>query len=185
MLINLFNSAGATGHVFFLKNGKTTDKGLAYSGFIGPKTTVAVVPTTAQILNFAIDAQTKNKQNVVVQGSLTATLIPQTAISKFDFTVDTKNGGYLGNWNEVLNAKVVEHTLRAVLNKIKGLDVEEVIHSQENVEEAVTATLNENTFSTEGITVNSCSIPKISNIFSRTFPILTIFLFFVYRDIPS
>ena len=53
MLITLFRSAGATGHVFFLKNGRTRDMGLAYSGFIGPMTTVAIVPTTPQILNFA------------------------------------------------------------------------------------------------------------------------------------
>jgi hypothetical protein len=161
MLITLFRSAGATGHVFFLKNGRTADKGLAYSGFIGPKTTVAVVPTTPQILNFAIDAQTKDKQNVVVRGSLTATLIPQTAVSKFDFTVETRNGGYLGNWNQVLNAKVVERVLRAVLNRVKELDVEDATRAQKDVEDAVTAALGENIFSEDGISVNSCSIPKI------------------------
>jgi len=127
MLIRLCRSAGATGYVFFLKNGRTKDMGLAYSGFIGPKTTVAVVPTTPQILNFAIDAQTKDKQNVVVRGSLTATFIPQTAVSKFDFTIDPKNGGYLGNWVQVLNAKVVERVVRAVLDKVKDLDVEEAL----------------------------------------------------------
>jgi len=161
LMIRLFRSAGATGHVFFLKNGRIADKGLAYSGFIGPKTTVAVVPTTPQILNFAIDAQTKDKQSVVVQGSLTATLTPSTAISKFDFTVNPKDGGYASQWEQVLNAKVIERVLRAVLNKVKELDVETAMQSQKEVEDAVTAALGENTFSGDGITINSCSIPKI------------------------
>lgn len=161
MLIRLFRSAGATGHVFFLKNGRIADKGLAFSGFIGPKTTVAVVPTTPQILNFAIDAQTKDKQNVVVQGSLTATLTPGVAVSKFDFTVEPKSGGYLGNWVQVLNAKVIERVVRAVLDKAKDLDVEEATRSQKLVEDAVTAALGNNTFQGDGITIDSCSIPKI------------------------
>lgn len=161
MLISLFRSAGATGHVFFLKNGHIADKGLAYSGFIGPKTTVAVVPTTPQILNFAIDAQTKDKQSVVVQGNLTVTLVPQTTISRFDFTVETRNGGYLGNWVQVLNAKVIERVLRAVLNKVKELDVEDATRSQKEVEDAVTEALGRDAFAQDGITVDSCSIPKI------------------------
>ncbi|MDO8518159.1 MAG: SPFH domain-containing protein [bacterium] len=161
MLIRLFRSAGATGHVFFLKNGRIADKGLAYSGFIGPKTTVAVVPTTAQVLNFAIDAQTKDKQNVVVQGSLTATLTPSTAVSKFDFTVNAKDGGYSSQWNQVLHARVIERVLRAVLDKVKNLDVEEATRSQKEVEDAVTTALGNNAFEGDGITINSCSIPKI------------------------
>lgn len=161
LLIRLFRSAGATGHVFFLKNGRIKDVGLAYSGFIGPKTTVAVVPTTPQILNFAIDAQTKDKQSVVVRGSLTATLTPSKAVSKFDFTVNPKDGGYVSQWEQVLNAKVIERVLRAVLNKVKELDVETAIQSQKEVEDAVTAALGQNTFSSDGITINSCSIPKI------------------------
>lgn len=161
MIIRLFRSAGATGHVFFLKNGRASDRGLAYSGFIGPKTIVAVVPTTAQILNFAIEAQTKDKQAVVVRGSLTAALIPQTAVSKFDFTVESRNGGYLGNWSQVLNAKVIERVLRAVLPKVKELNVEEATRAQKDVEDAVTAALGKDAFAEDGIIVNSCSVPKI------------------------
>jgi hypothetical protein len=161
MIIRLFRSAGATGHVFFLKNGRVADKGLAYSGFIGPKTTVAVVPTTPQILNFAIDAQTRDKQVVVVQGHLTVTLVPQTAVSRFDFTVETHNGGYLGSWVQVLHARVIERVLRAVLDKVKELLVEEATRSQREVEDAVTAALGRDVFSHEGIRVDSCSVPRI------------------------
>lgn len=162
MLIKLFSSAGATGHVFLLRKGRVSNKGLAYSGFIGPKTTVAVVPTTSQILNFAIDAQTKDKQNVVTSGNLTVTLSPEQAVSKFDFTVSPDNGGYKGNWEKILNAKVIERVLRAVLDTVKDLDIEDATRSQKEVEDGVTEALDSNdTFSDYGITIDSCSIPKI------------------------
>jgi hypothetical protein len=160
-LLRLFRAAGATGHVFFLKNGRTVDRGLAFSGLIGPKTTVAVVPTTPQIVNFAIEAQTVDNQRVTVYGSLTVTFNPSVAVSKFDFTVDTKQGGYLGNWEKVLAAKVTERVLREVLNKLAKLDVEGAIRAQQDVESAVTLALGATIFAADGITVSSCSIPKI------------------------
>jgi regulator of protease activity HflC (stomatin/prohibitin superfamily) len=161
MVISLFRKAGATGHVFFLKNGKVRDKGLAYSGLIGPQTTVAVVPTTPQILNFAIQAQTSDNQGVVVQGSLTAILAPAVAVRRFDFTVDPRRGGYVGNWLEVLNARVLERVLRAVLDKVKTLTVEASTHSQSQVETAVIEALGPAAFQADGIAIESCSIPKI------------------------
>ncbi|NND65133.1 MAG: SPFH domain-containing protein, partial [Gammaproteobacteria bacterium] len=161
MFISLFNSAGATGHVFHLKNGRVRDKGLAHSGLIGPMTTVAVVPTTPQFIPFAITAQTKDKQSVVVQGSLAATLMPNTAVSKFDFTVELKSGGYKGDWLKGVKARVIERVLRVVLEKITGLDVEEATRSQQIVEDAVTAALDAGKFESDGILIDSCSIPKI------------------------
>src|SRR5687767_3977573 len=86
--ISFFRKAGATGHVFHLASGKVADKGVAHSGIVGPLTTVAVVPTVPQIFPFSIDAQTLDKQDVTVDGNLTVTLVPGTAITKFDFTVD-------------------------------------------------------------------------------------------------
>jgi len=161
MFIGLFRKAGATGHVFFLKNGRIRDKGLAYSGFIGPQTTVAVVPTTPQILHFAIEAQTSDNQAVVVQGSLTAILAPPVAVRRFDFTVDPLRGGYVGNWLEVVHARVIARVLRAVLDKVKTLTVKESTHSQSQVEQAVIDALGAAVFLADGIAIESCSIPKI------------------------
>ena len=161
MLISLFRKAGATGHVFFLKNGKVRDKGVAYSGFIGPQTTVAVVPTTPQILNFAIEAQTSDNQDVVVQGSLTALLAPAVAVRRLDFTVDPVRGGYIGNWAEVVKARVIAGVLRAVLDKVKTLAVDESTHAQSQIEKAVVDALGPAVFQADGITIESCSIPRI------------------------
>src|SRR5262249_17188870 len=78
-----------------------------------------------------------------------------------DFTVNAKDGAYVTQWEQVLHARVVEGVLRAVLGKVKDLNVEEATRSQKDVEDAVTAAPGENALSAEGITVTSCSIPKI------------------------
>lgn len=161
MLIRMFRTASATGHVFLVGGGRFNDKGLAYSGLIGPRTTVAVVPTTPQILNFAIEAKTKDKQDVEVSGAVTVTLNPKVAVTRLDFTVDAKRGGYVGDWSNVLNAKVTERVLRAVLAKVKEYTVAEATSAQKSVEDAVTAALGSNAFAEDGVTINSCSIPKI------------------------
>lgn len=160
-IIRHFGSAGAAGHVFFLKKGQRQDMGLAYSGFIGPATTVAVVPTTPQFLNFAITAQTKDKQWVKVTGNITASMIPAVAIDKFDFTVDVGSGGYQGEWSKTLNAKVVERAVRAVHAKLRDLNVEDATRSQKEVEDAIMAELGGDNLAVDGISVSSCSIPKI------------------------
>lgn len=161
MLWTLFRGAGATGHVFILKNGKTDDKGLAFSGLIGPMTTVAVVPTVPQFVNFAIAAKTKDKQGVTVQGNLTIVLVPKKAISAFDFSVNPKTGGYINPWDKSMSTRVIERALRTVLDQIKQLDVANATQSQKLVEDAVIAALGGEVFSEEGLTVTSCSIPKI------------------------
>lgn len=161
LFIRLFRSAGATGHVFFLKDGTRIDKGLAVSGFIGPTTTVAVVPTTPQILNFAINAQTKDKQRVTVSGNITVLLVPIDAVQKFDFTVDVGSGSYKSDWLKILNALIVERAVRAVHAKLRDLNVEDATRSQKEVEDAIMAELGADDLATNGISVTSCSIPKI------------------------
>lgn len=161
LMIRLFRSAGATGHVFLMNNSRSQDKGLAYSGFIGPMTTVAVVPTTPQILNFAIIAQTKDKQKVTVSGNITASLIPAVSVRKFDFTVDVGSGGYQGDWSKTINALIVERAVRAVHAKLRDLDVEDATRSQKEVEDAIMAELGGDNLAIDGISVTSCSIPKI------------------------
>jgi SPFH domain / Band 7 family len=161
MIIKLFSSAGATGHVFFFKNGRPINKGLAHGGLIGPMTTVAVVPTTAQIIQFVINALTKDNQRVTVAGNLTVKLDPVIAVLNFDFTVDPRNGGYQGNWQETLNALTLQHVVRAVLASIKEMDIEQAIRSQNIVEEAVTTAFVGDTFKKIGVTVESCLIPKV------------------------
>jgi|GEM_PF-2656865 len=162
MPIRLFRKAGASGHVFLLKNGEIKDKGLAYSGWIGLKTTVAVVPVTPQIIPFSIEAMTNDKQNVVVRGSLAVTFVPGTAVAKFNFTVDPQSGSYTDNCMPIVNARVIERVLRAVLGKTKGLGIEEAVRSQQEIEDAIIETIDKEAFLADGISVDSCSVQKVT-----------------------
>jgi len=159
----LFRSARATGHVFFLSGGRARNKGLAYSGFFGPMTTVAVVPTTSQILDFSIQARTQDKQIIVVIGNLKVALEPTVAVAKFDFSVNPRDGSYLSPWDQPLRAIVIEHVLRPVRDRARQLNVETAIQSHRGFEDAITTSISEdgNPLSGRGINVESCSIARL------------------------
>jgi hypothetical protein len=161
MFPRLFRASGATGHVFLLKNGKTRNRGLAYSGFIGPMTTVAVVPTVPQILNFAVDGRTSDKQIVSVSGDLKVTLDPAVAITKFDFTVEPGRGSYLSPWQESLQGIVVERILGPVRDKLKGMSVEEAIRSHKDIEEVLKKEIENSSLSEKGVVIDSCSVQEV------------------------
>ncbi|HWP61351.1 MAG TPA: SPFH domain-containing protein [Candidatus Paceibacterota bacterium] len=162
MLITLFRGAGATGNVFFLKGGRPVDKGLAYSGLIGPKTTIAVVPTTLQILNFSSEARTKDKQVVTVSGDIKISLSAATALSQFDFTVDRKSGSYLNPWETALNTLVVGNVLAPIQETARGIDIEQAIQSHKAFEDAIMAHLSgQSQLGKLGIAIDSCSVESI------------------------
>jgi hypothetical protein len=161
MLIRLFRGAGATGHVFFLKNGRARDKGLAYSGLHGPRTTIAVVPTTPQILDFAVKARTSDRQNITVAGNIKVSLVPARAVSRFDFTVG-EQGAYLNPWDQPLRAIVIEHVLAPIHDQARALDVEAATQSHKAFADAVThAVAGAAVLDDKGISVDSCSIVRI------------------------
>ncbi len=162
-MIQLFSAAGATGNVFLVKNGRRINKGLAYSGFVVPMTTVTVVPTTIQILDFAVEARTKDKQVVTIAGNLKVTLAPEKAVSQFDFTVNKKTGSYVASWQNILKAAVIEKVLAPIQEKAKELDVAVATQSHKDFETAVLAALAADTsgLSIKGIAIESCSIIKI------------------------
>ena len=161
-LIRLFSGAGAAGHVFLLRNGKRKNMGLAYSGLIGPTTTPAVVPTTPLILDFSIDARTKDKQQITVAGNLKVTLDPAVAVAHFDFTVTAK-GSYVSPWQDVLRALVTEKVLAPVRGAALTLDIEIAAKSHTSFETAVMAEVSgtSQVLSGLGITVTSCSVSKV------------------------
>lgn len=156
-----FRSTSASGHVFFVKNGERHDKGLAFSTIIGPNTTVAVVPTTSQVIDFAISALTEDKQRVTVTGNVTVLLVPEIAAGNFDFTIDVRTGGDAGDWNEKLKTLIIDHAVRAVQQKARTFDVEDATLAQAEVEDAIITELSNDVIKNRGITVSSCSIRKI------------------------
>lgn len=159
-----FKRAGATGHVFFVANGKRRNKGLAYSGIYGPGTSIAVVPTVEQILAFAIDALTKDKQHVTVSGNVKVALNPPIAVGSLDFTVDRETGTYQTRWENTLNALVIERVLTPVLAVVKQVNVTEAVSAQGDVESAIMTALGDgqSALAAKGIVIDSCSVPSIT-----------------------
>ncbi len=159
----LFRLAGATGYVFLLRNGKSRPYGLAWSGIIGPSTTVAVVPTTPRVISFSIETRTSDNQSVTVVGDLKITLDPAVAATKFDFTVDPKNGAYKNAWSQDLQAGVMAQVLAPVRDNMRGLLIKDAMTAHAGVMKAVMDALSgeSNPLSAFGIKTESCSIVRI------------------------
>lgn len=158
-----FSSAGATGNVFLFKDGTIRDMGIAYSGFIGTATTVAIVPTTMQTINFSLEVQTSDKQAANVSGSVQVLLDPKVIVSKLDFTADKENGSHLNQWQTVLQSLIVEKIPGPIRAKAKETGVVNIVNAQKDLgDELQTALLAEKSLSDFGILIQSCSVSKIT-----------------------
>ncbi len=159
----LFNRAGATGHVFYVANGKRRDKGLAYSSIVGPGTTVAVVPTIQQVLSFSLDVLTNDKQSVSVTGDVKVTLVPEVAVAAFDFSVNSKDGSYREGWQSNLQSLVTERVLGPIRAKAKTLKLEDIVSAHADMESAITNAIGsgESALLEKGVRIDSCSVPNI------------------------
>ena len=167
MLIRLFRKAGATGHVFYLKKGRAADKGLAYSGLVGPTTTVAVVPGVDQVCPVSLDAKSSDKQDVSASGEVTIAFDAAKALRAFDFTVDLASGGYVGNWQAVLQQLVNEQVMGTLRAKLKGLKTEDAVSAQAQLEEAIAKALAADTpagkvLAQKGVRYVSCSMAEVA-----------------------
>ncbi len=163
MLVRLFRRAGATGHVFLLKSGRVEDKGIAYSGLIGPATTVAVVPSVPQIIDFVVEARTKDNQVISVSGNLKVTLKAEMAVKNFDFTVNVKDGAYTNMWERALQALVTEQVFSPIRDKAKEILIAEALSSHMVFEDAVKAKVSteNNPLAHKGVLFDSSSIAAI------------------------
>ena len=163
MLIKLFNKAGATGHVFYLRSGHIKDMGVAYSGLVGPRSTIAIVPTIIQTIDFSVEARTKDKQIITVTGDIKVSLDPKVAVKKFDFTVDKKNGSHLSDWGDMLRSNVTAQIIAPIHKTANELDIERVLGSHQEFQEAVLAylTSEKSKLGENGIAVDSCSVATI------------------------
>lgn len=160
--ISIFRGAGATGHVFLLRGGKVVDKGLAYSGFVGPMTLVAVVPTTAQILDFAVEARTADNQTVTVVGNVKVTLDPAAARTQLDFTVDAR-GGYQNPWQDVLRALVIERVMAPLKEAARQLAVAAATAAEPQFEAAIREALKADAaLAAKGVRVESCAVAEVT-----------------------
>ena len=154
---------GFTSHVILVKNGNLTDKGPAFSGFVGPHTTVAIVPTSPQIVDFTVSTRSKDMQKIEVSGNVTVSLSPLVAVSTFDLTVSSGTNSYVTPWQSDLKALVTEQVLGPIRDSAKGQLVHVAILAHQEFEKAVidSITADDTPLGKLGIEVTSCSIVKI------------------------
>lgn len=159
-----FSKAGSIGHVFTLKNGRSKSKGIAWSGFVGPETTIAIVPTTSQIIDFAVKAKSIDEQDLTIIGNITVTLVPDTAVSKFDFTADLKTGQYIDNrWLNKVCAAGIQEVLAPIREKALALTIKEAVMKHADFVNALNTALagGSSTLSSQGINFVSCSVSSV------------------------
>lgn len=161
-MLGYFNKAGATGHVFLIKNGKRKDKGIGYSGICSPGTTIAIVPTVTQIEGLELTALTKDDQTIRISGSVNVVLVPEEAVKQFDFTVDAKTGSYQEAWTQQVHAAVIDRALVPIREKVRMLDIKSAVSAHHELGQAVTDALTgaSEELTRKGITFESCSIMR-------------------------
>jgi len=168
LMLRMFNKAGATGYVFLIKGGEQASKGLGYAGLIGPWTTVAVAPTVDQACPFTVEARTKDNQAVSISGDVTVKFDPEAAAKAFDFTVDLRSGGYLNNWQALLNAAVIERVMGPLRIKAKSLEVADAVSAQEEFEQAIASALTVSAsagklLQSKGVQYVTCSVAEVTS----------------------
>lgn len=158
-VFRFFNKAGASGHVFLIKKGKTKNKGLAWGGIVGLTTAIAVVPTDGIVIPFAVDAQTSDKQQVRVPGSLLVKLDPEKAKNEFDFTVDSATGAYEKEWEQTLRANVVNQIMAPLRDKVQSITISAAASSYKDIADAIAGSLGEG----GTVSILSCSLGEIKS----------------------
>ncbi len=160
MFVQLFRHAGAAGQVFSLtRNGDYQNRGLGWSGLVGPFTTLAVVPTNQHAIPLIVEARTKDRQTVSVSGTVQITLSAEQALKAFDFTVDIRNGGAKGQWQRDLQTNVTSALRSAVMQLVATKNVDEVVVAHRQIEESITA--HAASLTQFGARIVSCSIENV------------------------
>lgn len=161
--ISLFRSAGATGYVITRSGSASKNRGVGWSGLIGPTTTVAVVPTTPRIIPFSVEVYTRDKQQIRVTGNVQALLEPKAVANTFDFTVDRFNGHYIVPWQPDLQAIIAEQVLGPIRITAAGVTIVEAVTSQALFEQNLQASIanQESSLVSRGIRVSNCSVAVI------------------------
>jgi len=90
--LHLFVGATPTDEVFVYKGGKLQKQGRGLTTWCGPRTNIAVIPTTQQKKAYQFVLVSSDGQDFTVAGEITYVINPDVAISKYNFAVDTFSG---------------------------------------------------------------------------------------------
>ncbi len=160
----LFRSAGTTGQVFTISGKTPRNRGIGWSGWIGPTTVLAVVPTIPQVIHFSQEVYTQDRQMVRVTGNVQVQLQPEVVRSVFDFTVNRYKGNYEANWQADLQSILVEQTLSPIREAARVRTLADAVVSQAQFEALLQAAIaaQGGVLANRGIQVTNCSISQVA-----------------------
>ena len=160
----LFRSAGTTGHVFTVSAASARSRGVGWSGWIGPRTLLAVIPTIPQMIYFSQEVYSKDRQLARVSGCVQVMLQPEVVRNTFDFTVNRFRGSYDANWQADLNAVIVEQTLSPIRETARRLTLVEAVLAQAEFEISLQRAIagSGGVLESRGITVAACNITQVA-----------------------
>lgn len=93
--LGYFRPHSATDYVAKFVNGAKRSEGRGKSFIYGPRTTLARIPTTEQVVTFMFREITNDGQALVVNGNCYVRLDPAKLLSRYDFTINPATNAYI------------------------------------------------------------------------------------------
>ncbi len=160
---SLFRSAGPTDFVIKYRNGRQVASGHGRTFLVGPRTTIALVPTDLQSLPFSFTELANDDQQVVVTGELKALFVPERVASLFDFSVNVENGGFrkdgMRRSHETLTNSLRDH----VRQLVRGLSLADALRAATSLQNLLQELVTNNaaTFAVLGFTVRTVTVNDV------------------------
>lgn len=160
---SLFNSAGPTDFVVKYSAGKNVQEGKGLSFIVGPKSTVAIVPTGLRSIPFIFEEVTNDDQRVSVTGELEALFNPEKALELYDFSVDVMSGAYLKDGLEKSQSALSSMLRPQVREIIGGQDLKTALSSTIELEKSLRESIEKQTgeFAKLGFTIQTTYVSSV------------------------
>lgn len=132
-----FFKSGPSDHVMKFVAGKLRKEGQGLYCLVGPRTTIATVPTTDQSVSFNFTELTSDGQQVVVQGEVMVGYLVKEIIERRDFTIDPRTGDYLSEDPERVLEEITHVLQSFVRDGVKQRTLKDSLAATAELEEQV------------------------------------------------
>ena len=132
-----YNGAAPTDFVVKYVGGarRLAGKGMTCVG--GPRTTLALISTTDELIPFAFTERSEDGQSLVVQGELQIRLDPERLLERHDYSIDPRSGEYRSDDPDKVREEVT-HVLQSIVRSfIKVLTLKEAPKDLAGLRDAV------------------------------------------------
>jgi len=163
--VKYFRHAGPNDHVARYVNGRLRSQGRGLSFWVGPRTTIAIVPASVQAIPFIFVERTSDDQDVSVAGELRLTIDPPKALDLYDLSVDSGTGRYRKDGLD----KAHDHARASLRPLVRALvnesTISQALRGVKVIAEAVAERLGEGRaeFERLGFQVQAVSIDEIKS----------------------